>query len=198
MKAFVAFFCVLFAAHTLVADIYSSAMRQARNASANETKMSNAAMNQENPPPPVSPAPATPAPPQDNPALAATLRNISNLQVDFDVLGKLSEVKPDSLPKKMLLADLTAAAQGAKPPENSISELADDLANAVAGKKAMDGQHQKLAQDVHAIFNSSHLSTEQQKTISGDVQKILQDGGASPDETTNVVSGIQTIASQTK
>ena len=130
--------------------------------------------------------------------MEATLQNISNLRVDFDALGRLSEVKSDSPQKKSLLDDLTAAAQDTKPPTNSISELADSLAMAVAGKSAMKSGHQKLAQDVHAIFNSSHLSPEQQQMIFSDVQKILQSGGAAPDETTNVVTGIQTIASQTK
>jgi hypothetical protein len=201
MKALAAFFCVLFLANNMVADPYSMAIQRAKNVSANETRMSDETTNQDNSPPsppPVSAAATKPVPPQDNPALEATLRNISNLRVDFDALGKLSELKSDSLPKKLLVNDLTAAAQGAKPPENSVSKLADSLATAVAGKAAMKNQHQKLAQDVHAIFNSSHLSAEQQKTISADVRKILQDGGASPDETTNVVGDIQTIASQTK
>jgi hypothetical protein len=201
MKAPAVFFCVLFLADSILADPYSMAIQRARNVSANETKMSDATTNQDNSPPSpptASPAATKPAPSQDNPALEATLLNISNLRVDFDALGKLSELKSDSLPKKLLVNDLAAAAQGAKPPDDSISKIADSLATAVAGKKAMDGQHQKLAQDIHAIFNSSHLSPEQQKTISGDVQKILQDGGVPPDETTNVVGDIQTIASQTK
>jgi hypothetical protein len=195
MKTVVTFFCVLFAANGVFADIYSEAIKQARNVSANETKQSNAEVNQNNSSPP--PAAAQPAPPQTNPVLEATLRNISNLHVDFDALGKLSETN-SAASKKLLLDDLTAAAQGAKPPEVSISKLADDLTTAVVGKKLPDDQQQKLAQDVHAIFNSSHLSSGQQQMIFTSVQKVLQDGGTLPDETTNVVNDIKTIASQTQ
>jgi hypothetical protein len=191
MKTFVAFFCVLFTVHTLVADVYSAAMGQARNA---------AGGGNNNPQQNNRPQPATPTQnnPLANPVLEATLRNTSNLRVDFDALGKLSELKSDSPPKKLLLNDLNSAAQGAKPTESSVAKLADSLASAVAGKTVMKEQHQKLAQDIHAIFNSSHLSPAQQKMISDDVQKILQSGGVSSDETINVVTDLQTIMSQTK
>ncbi len=199
MKASAAFFCALFLANGIFADPYSMAIQRAKNVSANETKMSNATANQDNPPPQSSsPAATRPAPPQDNPVLEATLRNIANLRVDFDALGKLSELKSDSPPKKLLLNDLTAAAQGTKPSQTSVTNLAENLAVAVAGKSTLQPQHAKLAQDVHAIFNSSHLSKSQQQMIFDEVQKKLQDGGATADNITNVVNGIKTIAAETK
>jgi len=192
MKMFIAFFCALFLTGSVFADIYSSAMRQARNVAGgggNSAPDSN----------PSSPPPAPPQinPPPD-PVLEATLKNISNLRVDFDALGKLSDAEPDSPQKKLLLNDLTTAAQGAKPSPVSILRLADDLAAAVAGKKAMQPQHAKLAQEVHAIFNISHLSAAQQQTICDGAQKILQDGGASPDDSINVVADLKSIANETK
>jgi hypothetical protein len=199
MKASAAFICALFLANGIFADPYSMAIQRAKNVSANETKMSNATANQDNPPPSApSSAAAKPAPPQDNPTLEATLRNISNLRVDFDALGKLSELKPDSLPKKLLLDDLTTAAQGAKPSQTSVTNLAENLATAVAGKAEMQPHHTKLAQDVHAIFNSSHLSPAQQQMVLDDLQKILQGGGAAADDITNVVNGIKTVVAETK
>lgn len=194
MKMAVVIFCALLAAGFASAQgIYNMAKDQARNVAAGEPPQGSA-------PPPSSPPPQNnnpPAPPP-NPALEATLKNISNLRVDFDALGKLSELKPDSLPKKLLLNDLTVAPQGTKPSDASISALADNLASAVAGKDAMKPQHAKLAQDIHAVFNASHLSAAQQQMVFDDVQKILQDGGASADSAINVVSDIKTIATETK
>src|SRR6185369_15837309 len=88
--------------------------------------------NQNNPRPGAPPpAPVvTPAPvPPPNPALNATLLNIANLQSD------LARVETNAAAKAQLIANLTAAAQGAKPSTNSISKLAGDLAAALAGKK---------------------------------------------------------------
>jgi hypothetical protein len=187
MKTFLAFLCVLFTAQMLLADVYSAAMRQARNAAGNGGNSSQ----QNNRPPP-----SAPATPPVSPALQATLQNISALRADFNALGKSTEVKADSPEKKSLLDDLTAAAQGVKPSPTSTSKLADSLA-AIAGKKIADAQNQKLAQDIHAIFNSSHLSQTQQETIFSDAQKILQDGGVTPDQTTNIITQIKTIAAET-
>ncbi|HEY5296444.1 MAG TPA: hypothetical protein VIK59_00810 [Verrucomicrobiae bacterium] len=189
MKTSVAFFCIVFTAHTLVADIYSAAMRQARNVAVGRQPGDNT--------PPQTP-PAVPATPPPNPALEATLRNISSLRADLDALGKLSEVKAGSPEKKSLLDDLTVAAQGIKPSSASISKLADSLASALAGKKLSAAPSQKLAQDVHAIFNSSHLSADQQQMIFVEVQKILESGGVSPDKTADAVNRIKTIAAETE
>jgi hypothetical protein len=192
MKMAAVIICALFAASAASADIYTGAEQLARKAAGGGG--GNSAP--QNPAPPTSPPQQNIPPP--NPVLEATLRNISNLRVDFDALGKLAELKSDSPQKKLLLNDLTIAPQGAKPSSASISMLADNLASAVVGKKSMQPQHAKLAQEIHAIFNSSHLSAAQQQVIFGDVQKILQDDGASADDTINVVSDIKTIATETK
>jgi hypothetical protein len=194
MKTSVVIFCALLAAGSASAQgIYNIAEQQARNVASGEPPQGST-------PPPSAPPPQNNNPPATppNPALEATLKNISNLRVDFDALGKLAELKPDSPQKKLLLNDLTIAPQSAKPSSASISALADNLASAVAGKAAMQPQHAKLAQEVHAVFNASHLSAAQQKKIFDDVQKILQDGGASADDIINVVSDIKAIATETK
>jgi hypothetical protein len=194
MKTPVVIFCALLAAVFASAQgIYNMAEQQARNVAAGEPPQGS--------PPPSSPPPqnnSPPAPPPANPALEATLKNIANLRIDFDALGKLAELKPDAPQKKLLLDDLTTAPQGTKPSPASTSTLADHLASAVAGRAAMQPQHAKLAQDIHAIFNGSHLSAAQQQMIFDDVQKILQTGGAAADDITNVVSDIRTIATETK
>jgi len=193
MKTTAMILCALTAANCAFADVYSSAIGQARNVAAGQPPQGST------PPPAPPPQQTAPPAPPPNPVLEATLKNISNLRIDFDVLGKLAELKPDSPQKKLLLADLTAAPMGTKPSDGAISTLADNLASAVvAGKDVMKPQHAKLAQEIHAIFNSSHLSTEQQQKIFDDVQKILTDGGASADDTINVVSSIKAIATETK
>lgn len=193
MKTSVIILCALLTAGGALADVYSVAKQQARNVANGEPPQGS------KPPPSSSPAQNNPPPaPPPNPALEATLKNISNLRVDFDALGKLSEVNSDSPQKKLLLTDLTAAAAGTKPSDASISTLADALASAVVGKDAMKPQHARLAQDVHALFNAAHLTTAQQQKMFDDAQKILQDGGATADDTINVVSSLKTIATETK
>ena len=194
MKTFIAFFCALCVADSVLADPYSAAIRQAKDVSAKVTKA-----DQGNPPS-TAPSPAAPpqANPQPDPVLEATLRNIASLHADFAALGKLAATNSTATQKQLLMNDLATAAQGAKPSPASISRLADDLVTATAGKVKADATQQKLAQYVHAIFNSSHLSPAQQQMIFDNVQKILQSGGASPDDATNVVNDIKTIATETK
>jgi hypothetical protein len=192
MKTYIAFFCLVFAAQALLADVYSEAMRQAHN-------VANGNPPQGRQPPPTPPSQNNPPPaPPASPQLEATLRNISNLGVDFDALGKLSSTNSADAAKKLLLNDLNVAAQSAKPSAASISKLGDDLASAVAGTKMTDAQRRKLAQNVHAIFNSSQLSPEQQQMIFDGVQKIFESDEIPSDATTSVVNDIKAIASETK
>jgi hypothetical protein len=146
--------------------------------------------------PPTAPSPA--APPQLDPVLEATLRNIANLRADFAALGNLDVTNSTATQKQLLMNDLATAAQGAKPSPASISKLADDLATATAGNVKSEATQQKLAQDVHAIFNSSHLSPAQQQMIFDNAQKILQGSGTLPEDATNVVNDIKQIATETK
>ena len=194
MKPLITFFCAVFLAGGAFADPYSAAMRQARNASANETAANRQLLDN---PPPAPPPQNNPNPPA-NPALQATLQNIESLRNDFTAIGNAAAGASLTAQKQSLTNDLAIAAQGAKPQPAAISKLADDLATAIAGKEKLRAPQPKLAQFVHAIFNSAHLTTAQQQMIFDGVQKILTDGGASPDETTNVVNDIKTIASETK
>jgi len=195
MKTFVAFFCLLFVANGVLADVYSAAIRQAKSVAANASST-----RQDNPPPPVQPPPALPSqtnsPP--DPVLEATRQNIAALHVDFDAFGDRADTNSAAAQKPSLMSHLTAAASGTKPSPTSISKLADDLMTALAGNEKLRQQHLKLAQDVHAIFNSSHLSPAQQQKIFADVQTLLQNGGVSPDNATNIVNDIKTIATETK
>jgi hypothetical protein len=192
MKPLIALACVWFMANSLLAQVnYSVAIRQARNAAANETAANQKLLDN---PPPAAPPQNNPNSPPD-PALQATLQNIESLRNDFTAIGNAAVAAAQ---KQSLTNDLAIAAQGAKPQPAAISKLADDLATAIAGKEKLRAPQPKLAQFVHAIFNSAHLTTAQQQMIFDGVQKILTDGGASPDETTNVVNDIKTIASETK
>ena len=210
MKPIIAFTCVWFMAGGLLAQgvNYSVAIRQAKNAAANETAANQKLLDN---PPPAAPPQNNPNP-QPDPALQATLQNIDSLRKDFTAVGGAPDTPAQHHPaaeghtdaaslatqKQSLTNDLAAAAQGAKPQSASVSKLADDLATAFAGKEKLRAPQTKLAQYVHAVFNSSHLTTAQQQMIFDGVQKILNDGGASPDETANVVNDIKTIASETK
>jgi hypothetical protein len=195
MKPLAALACVWLMATSLVAQVnYSVAIRQAKNAAANETAANQKLLDN---PPPAAPPQNNPNP-QPDPALQATLQNIDSLRKDFTAVGGAADAASLATQKQSLTNDLAAAAQGAKPQSASVSKLADDLATAFAGKEKLRAPQTKLAQYVHAVFNSSHLTTAQQQMIFDGVQKILNDGGASPDETANVVNDIKTIASETK
>lgn len=183
MKIFVAFFVALLVAGSASAQgAYNIAKQQAKNAVAQEENAQHA----------INAAAAAPANSPANPALEATLKNISSLRVDF------ANLDHDPANTQPLTTDLTAAAQGAKASPASVSKLAGNLAAVVAGNKKLAAQHQKLAQSLHAIFNSAHLSTSQQQTIFGGVQKVLLDGGVSADDTARVISSLKTIANETK
>ena len=194
MKPLIALTCALFVANSLLADSYSEAIRQAKNASAKETAANQQLMD--------NPQPA--APPQNNPnqpvdpALQATLQNIDNLRNDFVAIGNAPAADPLTAQKQSLTNDLAIAAQGAKPQPTSIAKLTDDLATAIAGKEKLRAPQPKLAQFVHAAFNGSQLTAAQQQMIFKGVQKILTDGGASPDEAASAVNDIKAIVSETK
>lgn len=189
MKISVAFFCALFLAGSVFAQgVYNMAKQQARNAVASENRNQQAIDS--------SGRSSTTPPPQNNqqpdPALQATLQNISNLRADFDDLGS------GRTNTVALQNDLTTAAQGTKPSPAVITKLAEDLAAAVSGNKKLQAQQQKLAQFCHAIFNSSHLSAAQQQAILDAMQKILLDGGVSADDVTKVVTDFKTVATAVK
>ena len=178
MKTIFALSCALFVAGTLFAQNLSIAKSQAKRAVGSES-----AGQQSTPPP---------AAPQPNPALQATLQNISSLRTDFE---KFDSNPTNSQP---LIKDLTEAAQGAKAKPASVASLAENLTTVVAGNKKLRAQHQKLAQNIHAIFNSSHLSPSQQQTMLDGVQKVLLDGGASAEDTSKVIGDLKKIAAETR
>lgn len=188
MKTIFALIGMLLAADGASAQNYSIAKQQARNAAAREAQNQQAI----DPAPPPAPAAPPPAAPQPNPALEATLRNIANLRADFQNL----DASPAN--QQPLLADLTAAAQGAKAAPAAVASLAGHLATVIAGHDKLRGQHQKLAQSIHALFNSSHLSAPQQQQVLDGVQKVLLDGGVSSAATAQVIGDLQTIAAETK
>jgi hypothetical protein len=195
MKTFTVLFCLLFVANGVLADVYSSAIRQAKNVTANAGNT-----RQDNPPSPTQPPPAPPAqnhPPPD-PVLEATLQNIAGLRADFDAFGDRADTNSAAAQMPSLISHLTAAASGAKPSAPSISKLATDLMTAMVGNEKLRPQRQKLAQDVHAIFNSSHLSPAQQQNIFADVQSLLKNGGVPSDEASNIVNDIKTIATESQ
>lgn len=178
--------CALFVAVSVSAQgVYNMAKQQARN-------VANGGSAQPNGPQSAASPQSAPQPAPPDPVLQATLRNISNLRVDFE---NLDTNPTNTLP---LTKDLTEAAQGSKPSSASVSTLAQSLATAVAGNKKLHAQHQKLAQYVHALFNSSHLSPTQQQLVLDAFKKILSEGGVSADDSAKVIGDLKRIATETK
>jgi hypothetical protein len=189
MKTSVTLFCALFLTGSVFAQgVYNMAKQQARNAVASENRNQQAIDSSGQSPS----APPAQNNQQTDPALQATLQNISNLRADFDDLGS------GRTNTVALQNDLTTAAQGTKPSPAAVTKLAEDLAAAASGNKKLQAQQQKLAQFCHAIFNSSHLSAAQQQAVLDAVQKILTDGGVSADDVTKVITDLKAVATAVK
>ena len=175
---------LMFAAAAAPAQNFNIAKQQARNAADGPT-----------PPPPL---PGSPAATAVNPALAATLQNISNLGTDIAALLDADAANPDAALKMPLLNDLVQAAQGAKPSKESLQKFADAFTTAVAGKKSLHDQQARLGQWLHALCNCSHLTDTQQATLTTGLQKILAHAGVAKSDADNVIEAIKAVAAQTK
>jgi hypothetical protein len=196
MKTFIAFFCALFLAGSAFADPYVIAKQQAKNVVASENKNQQAINSAGSSAPAPQPPQNNPAPaPPPNPALQATLQNITSLRADFD---NLVSSTTNSANSPSLVTDLMAAAQSRKPSADAISKLAKDLTAMLAGNDKLRAQPQKLAQWVHAVFNSSHLTPAQQQMIHDGVQKIFADAAVPTDEAASVINDLKTIATETQ
>src|SRR5271167_3603800 len=105
MKTSVTLFCALFLTGSVFAQgVYNMAKQQARNAVASENRNQQAIDSSGQSPS----APPAQNNQQPDPALQATLQNISNLRADFDDLGS------GRTNTVALQNDLTTAAQGTK------------------------------------------------------------------------------------
>lgn len=192
MKTQTVLFCALLVTGNMLADPYSMAIQQAKRTSAEnnaqQQHLANAAGGA---------SAATPNAPAANPALQATLSNITSLQGDLKTIG--SSATPDGSAKASLLNDLTSAAQGTKASSDSVKKLADDLMTALSGKNQIPAAKQtQLARGLHAMFNSAHLTDAQQQAVLDNVQKILTDNGVSLNSAVDVGTDLKAIAAQTK
>ena len=177
------------------ADPYNIAIQQAKRASDQNTAEQNRLQQAEGG---SSSANSGPGQPPPNPALQATLKNISSLQTDVGALGAATDAESAADQKTVLLNDLSTAAQGTKPSSSAVRTLAKDLITALAGKKVPAEQQTKLARSLHALFNSAHLNDTQRQTIFDNVQKILNNAGVSVDAATDVVTDLKQVADETK
>jgi len=197
MKPLTVILSALLAAKIVQADPYSMAVQQAKRV-ADQNNAQQQAMNQQpSTPPPAAPPPQSSAPATD-PALEATLKNISNLGADIAAFVNSTNAEVLPARKQTLTNDLTAAATGAKPSADLIQKLADDLVTTVAGKPKLIAQQTKLGRDIHAIFNSSHLSTGQQYSVVNEVQKILIENGAAADDVNKLLDDLKAIEAATR
>ena len=196
MKTIVAVYCLMLSLGGAFADPYQMAIQQAKRDSAQNDAEQRRLQNAEGANP--SAQAATGQNSAANPALAATLQNITNLQVDLTAFIDSASDHPDSSQKIALMNDLSAAALGTKATPDSIKELAKDLFTAVAGNKKLLAQKLSLAREIHAVFNSSHLTPAQQQSIYDNLQKTLTTAGVSLDAAVDVVTDLKTIAGETK
>jgi hypothetical protein len=197
MKTIVVGACGLLAAGHLVAQNYNMAIQQARRASAqNDAEQQQIQHATGGSGGGQGAAGGAPAPAPVDPALQATLSNISSLQIDFAAVVNATGDKADT--KVSLMNNLSKAAQGTKASANSVKKLADDLLTALSGKTKLTAPQQTaLAREIHALFNSSHLSSDQQEKLLAGVQKILTDAGAELDDAVNVVTDLKAVATET-
>jgi hypothetical protein len=201
MKRFLACACVVMTAGSLLAQNYYMATQQAKRDSAQndaeQQRISKEAGGSAGGAAAGGAASAAPAP--MDPALQATLKNVSSLQSDFATAINSTSDTPDPGQKVSLLNDLSQAAQGTKASSASVKKVADDLLKDLAGKKKLTAAQQtKLAREVHALFNSSHLTATQQQTVLTDIQTTLTDGGASLDDAVNTVADLKEVMAETK
>ena len=197
MKPLTVILSALLAAKIVQADPYSMAVQQAKRV-ADQNNAQQQAMNQQpSTPPPAAPPPQSSATAPD-PALEATLKNISNLGADIAAFVNSTNAEVLPARKQTLTNDLTAAATGAKPSADLIQKLADDLVTTVAGKPKLIAQQTKLGRDIHAIFNSSHLSTGQQYSVVNEVQKILIENGAAAEDVNKLLDDLKAIEAATR
>jgi hypothetical protein len=202
MKTFLPLLLGLWTAQAVTADPYSMAIQQARRDSnqnnAEQRAINSAGADSSSPAPAAAPAPAPAASAPPNPALQATLQNISNLGADIAAFSISTNAAAEPARKASLLTDLNAAAASSKPNQDAVQKLADDLVNATGGKQKLIAQQTRLGRDIHAIFNSSHLTTSQQFSIVDDVQKILIENEVASEEASKVLDDLKVIEAETK
>jgi len=198
MKTFLACACLVMTAGSLLAQNYYMATQQAKRDSAqNDAEQQRISKETGSSPGTAATGGAAPAP--MDPALQATLKNVSSLQTDFATAINSTSDTPDPGQKVSLLNDLSQAAQGTKASSASVKKVADDLLKDLSGKKKLTAvQQTKLAREVHALFNSSHLTATQQQTVLTDIQTTLTDGGASLDDAVNTITDLKEVMAETK
>jgi len=195
MKTILAAFFLLFALRVAMADPYGIAIQQARRDSAQNDAEQQRIQNADGG---AAQAATGQQPAPTSPALAATMQNITNLQVDLAAFIGSAADHPDPSQKVALMNDLSAAAQGTKASTESVKELAKDLFTATAGDKKLLAKKLQLAREIHAVFNSSHLTPTQQQSIYDSVQKTLVDADVPLDAAVDVVTDLKAIVAETK
>jgi hypothetical protein len=195
MKTILAVFCLLFVLRVAMADPYGIAIQQARRDSAQNDAEQQRIQNADGG---AAQTATGQQPAATSPALAATMQNITNLQVDLAAFIGSAADHPDPSLKVALMNDLSAAAQGTKASTESVKELAKDLFTATAGDKKLLAKKLQLAREIHAVFNSSHLTPTQQQSIYDNVQKTLGDADVPLDAAVDVVTDLKAIVAETK
>lgn len=132
-----------------------------------------------------------------DPALQATMQNITDITADITAFTKADKVDPSQ--KASLMNNLTMAAQGKKAKSETLKKFAEDLSAAVAGNKKLTAANAKqLGTFVRASFNGSRLTDVQIEKISTAADKLLTDSGVAKESAATVAEGLKKIAAETK
>jgi glycine/D-amino acid oxidase-like deaminating enzyme len=188
MKTVIVWSGVLGLALAASAQNYGAAINLAHKA---VTKTENASNADPDAQPQNGAPPARSAQPMD-PALAATLQNISRLRADLNYLST------NSSPGEALTNDLMAASTGTKPSAETVAKVIGDLEAALKDKPALRSHFQKIAQYLHAAANGAHLTPAQFAMISDNLEQILENGGAPYTATEDLLDGLKHLARETK
>ncbi|HVV02489.1 MAG TPA: hypothetical protein VHH88_14065, partial [Verrucomicrobiae bacterium] len=135
------------------------------------------ALANQNNPAQTTPPPARPTAPAPRPAAPRSSAGQIAFQTDLAVLKPGTEATATQ--KHKMVADILSMAQGTKPTEASVSNLANDLAATVAAadEPLSAATRARLAQELDAVLNPSKYPSANIAGIFADIQAIFQQNG---------------------
>jgi hypothetical protein len=138
---------------------------------------------------PTQPAPATPAPPP--PTLTPAL---ARFQAD---LGTIKPGSPATAELKQKLAgNLSAAALGARPSPQTVTNLVAEVSGALAEKPLAPELRARFTTELDAVLNPAKYPQAKLEGILRDIQTMFQGGSSASTRATMVVAAVKTLASE--
>jgi hypothetical protein len=123
--------------------------------------------------------------------------NLKQLHDDLEAIRADSEVTPEMVGQ--LVADLTAAADGATPPsEESVTQLKEDFTAAVEDGQFTPAEVKTLQDDFAAVLESAGVSAEAATAIKSDLRVIIEASGVDQEDVKTIVADLTAIAEEFK